>query len=415
MAFFAESAKIDSMTGLDKRKEVATQVGSLCGKSTLESRVFDYLMRDTTDKFVSSSTLSNLFWSNPKDAKRLVESVINIIDIKISSTTWKSDKLKLISSGHSSWKIDLIYGNQHTDSGHSSFQWGTDGKLRECSITVLTNLSTLNVRPQFQSHGDWQSPSCLENYKEYRDQIWQVELLKRKSAQNTRNWHVLNYHCSSEIDADYFHIELQKASFSDYLATSKNFDKSCLIPGSTLENSVNLLAIDVLLVTKDDYLVVRRYRDGATEGDKLYVESSLYGFINALMDVDRDKTWQPNANETAFRLCCNLLGFPLATPIRWIGVGKGNRLGTVSIYGLSYIDLTRDQVKEIHRYSVDKQWSESLDFWRFSPPEILAQLERNDRPLMRHHVDTAVGLALATMQPRVKKDRLILRKFAANS
>ncbi|HEY8650186.1 MAG TPA: hypothetical protein VIL70_04655, partial [Chthoniobacterales bacterium] len=152
----------------------------------------------------------------------------------------------------------------------------------------------------------------------------------------------------------------------------------------------------VNVITSDRKLVVRKERsDGPWQ-------TAVFGYVDALQDVDRNDIHIPAPRETAFRKCCQLLGFSIRPAfIRWLGVGLGTKTGNVSLFGEIEVSFTFDRLREHFDSRPDKISSKEIKGIDLTPEAIRDLLSP---PPNRHRRNMEVALVLSLWRrcPKMK-------------
>ena len=220
-------------------------------------------------------------------------------------------------------------------------------QLTPIPVWVPTPLEQCEVWPQFQNVGDWIPSSALTEYPEHCTRH------RQPKKRNGYHWHVAEIEHES---SGYVHLKVRRVRYLDFLATTKVLDQPYGNGAETTRKlleknfqptsrapfppAANLLSVNVVAITSDKKMVA--LRGGADDP----LEQGIYGIMDSLIDVDRDRIWQPNPIATAFKVCCNRLGFALREPIRWTGVGQEIKVGNVSLFGYAQLGMSKAEILE---------------------------------------------------------------------
>ncbi len=317
-----------------------------------------------------------------------------------------------------SWSLSFNRNNSVTS--RHSFQWTYADYTGSLPVRVLMAQDE-SIEVHLAPIDPWHFPRDLEDMNEYetrRKACWATyrnkrSEVKRPLPKNSTHWHVAEAHgpALNQLTGNQrVYLVVKQLTFKDYVATTiqlnelipntqkthrewfKEQQKAFPIPHFPTANA-NILSVDVNVITKDGFLVLRQQEKNGP------METAIYAHINALEDVYRSDTHIPSPRETVFIWGCQLLGIHInSSAIKWLGVGLSSENGNVSLLGEVEVPLKYDELLERFKGRTDRGRSYALkkDPLKFDPKLVTDWLKESvpQGQQRRHLMEAAVILSL---------------------
>ena len=320
------------------------------------------------------------------------------------------------------WRAEFSYAPaKDIDETRPEFSWWVAaGEKRSLAVWVPI-FDKESIEVNVDPSDPWENPASIPGYASFREATWHEYGEQRireglPPPTNTSHWNVEEWLPRPKATGGYpgVHLLVHRTQFKDFIATTEQLTRTIQVAHQAypvedllrktwkpddhehFPPAANLLAVDVNVITSDRKLVVRKERsDGPWQ-------TAVFGYVDALQDVHRNDIHIPAPRETAFRKCCQLLGFSIQPAfIRWLGVGLGTKDGNVSLFGEIEVSFTFDQLRERFGSRPDKISSKEIKGIDLTP-EAIRDLLGPSMNRHRRHMEVALVLSVWRRCPKMK-------------
>ncbi len=321
------------------------------------------------------------------------------------------------------WRAEFSYAPaEDIDETRPEFSWWVAGAGEKRSLAVWVPIfDKESIEVNVDPSDPWENPAAIPGYTSFREATWHEYGEQRireglPPPTNTCHWNVEEWVPRPKATGGYpgVHLLVHRTQFKDFIATTEQLTRTIQVAHQAypvedllrktwkpddhehFPPAANLLAVDVNVITSDRKLVVRKERsDGPWQ-------TAVFDYVDALQDVHRNDIHIPAPRETAFRKCCQLLGFSIQPAfIRWVGVGLGTKDGNVSLFGEIEVSFTFDQLRERFGSRPDKISSKEIKGIDLTP-EAIRDLLGPSINRHRRHMEVALVLSVWRRCPKMK-------------